>query len=387
MTVPAAGGLTGTELAGGVDDDLDAIGFDTEFLDSDLAGDGVDALTHLGPAVSDLDRAVGVEPHGRTADLVGAVSETGVLQTEPHADGIPGSDRRIPCRFHGVETGSGTEAAVVHDLAGPPHHAGLDDIATTDLPPRDAGHLGEPIHHALHRELGLVGAETAKRTAHRVVGAHRDGVDVDCLGDVRPACVTGGPLQHLHAHRGVRTRVADHVGPDGEELAVGVTADLVLHPNRMAFCVNEKRLLTRERRLHRAAEQPGSQRRLALIRHVLFAAERTAVRDEFDGDLVGRYVEHAGDVIAVIPHALATGIDVQRFRRPVGADGRTASVDSGSRNAWSMRWVWKVSRATWPIGLAPRRHRGVRGPAELIAWEGPDGIFLGQRRCRIGERP
>ena len=42
-----------------------------------------------------------------------------------------------------------------------------------------------------------------------------------------------------------------------------------------------------------------------------------------------------------------------------------------------MRWVWKVSRAT---GRSGERlvdvTAGVRGPAELIAWEGPDGIFL-----------
>ena len=34
--------------------------------------------------------------------------------------------------------------------------------------------LGEPVEHALHGELRLVGAEAAERAAHRVVGAHGD---------------------------------------------------------------------------------------------------------------------------------------------------------------------------------------------------------------------
>ena len=45
--------------------------------------------------------------------------------------------------------------------------------------PRDADHLGQPVEHAVHRELRLVGAEAAERAAHQVVGARGDGLDVD----------------------------------------------------------------------------------------------------------------------------------------------------------------------------------------------------------------
>ena len=53
-----------------------------------------------------------------------------------------------------------------------------------------------------------------------------------------------------------------------------------------------------------------------------------------------------------------------------------------------MRWVWKVCRSH--VGRSGERlvdvAADVRGPAELIAREGPDGIFVGgQRRRRIGE--
>ena len=61
-----------------------------------------------------------------------------------------------------------------------PHTApGVDDVARADLPAADADLLGEAVEHALHGELGLVGAEAAERAAHRVVGAGGDGLDVD----------------------------------------------------------------------------------------------------------------------------------------------------------------------------------------------------------------
>ena len=88
------GGLAGAELAGGVDDDPDAVGVDAELLDRDLQGDGVHALAHLGPAVAHLDRAVGVEAHDGLGDLLEAVAEAGVLQAEPEADGLARRRRR-----------------------------------------------------------------------------------------------------------------------------------------------------------------------------------------------------------------------------------------------------------------------------------------------------
>ena len=36
--------------------------------------------------------------------------------------------------------------------------------------------VGQAVEHALHGELGLVGAEAAEGAAHRVVGAHRHGL-------------------------------------------------------------------------------------------------------------------------------------------------------------------------------------------------------------------
>ena len=114
----------------------------------------------------------------------------------------------------------------------------------------------------------------------------------------------------------------------------------------MALGVQAEALLARQRALHRAPEQPGGERRLRLVAHVLLAAEGAAVGDELDDDPVGGDVEDAADVVAVVPHPLPAGVDVQRAR--VAGSG-TASVDSGSRKACSMRCVWNTSCTVWAL--------------------------------------
>ena len=107
------GGLAGAQFPGGVDDDLDPLGLDPEFLDRHLQGDGVNALAHLGPAMPDLDRAIGLEANHRLGPLLEAVAETRVLhpQTQPHGLALgPGlvvvrfdrfkTDRARPCIRH-----------------------------------------------------------------------------------------------------------------------------------------------------------------------------------------------------------------------------------------------------------------------------------------------
>ena len=88
----APGGLAGAELAGGVDDHVDAGRVDPELLDGDLLGDGVDALAHLGPAVAHLDPAVVAEAHDGLGDLLEPVAETRVLEPEPEAERLAAGD-------------------------------------------------------------------------------------------------------------------------------------------------------------------------------------------------------------------------------------------------------------------------------------------------------
>ena len=111
-----------------------------------------------------------------------------------------------------------------------------------------------------------------------------------------------------------------------------------------------RKLSSREQRaLHRALQQPGGQRGLPLVAHVLLATERAAVRHQLDRDCVGAHAEQRGDLVAVVPHALAARVHVQAA--PSSAAG-TASVLSGSRNACSMRCVWNTSCTTCALAAS-----------------------------------
>ena len=114
--------------------------------------------------------------------------------------------------------------------------------------------------------------------------------------------MAGGPLEDLHADAGVRAGVADAADLERGQRAVGVASRPVLELDRMPFGVHPQALLARQRALHRPFQQPGGERGLGLVAHVLLATECAAVGDEFDGDSRRLDVEDRGDVVAVVPH-------------------------------------------------------------------------------------
>ena len=123
--------------------------------------------------------------------------------------------------------------------------------------------------------------------------------------------MSGGPLQDLHSHRGVGPGVADHPHPQGHQVAIGVTSGAVRHADRVPLRVHEKRLLTGERAPDRPAEEVRCQCSLCLVGHVFLAAEGATVADQLSGDQIAVDAEHGGDLVAVVPYALAAGPDVQ----------------------------------------------------------------------------
>ncbi len=286
---------------------------------------GVDPLAHLGPAVSDLDEVVAPEMHDCSGDLLEPVAKPGVLQPEAQTHREAGSPGLVVGGLHCVEAGSGSEAAVVHDLSGTPDRTGFDDVAIADVPATDAYCVGQAIEDAFHRELRLVGSEPAEGAADRVVGAGRDRFDVDVGHDVGAGCVTGCSFQDLHADRRVRAGVAEHPDSQGSQPAFGITTGLVGHANGMTFGVDEERFFARERGADRSLQQPGSQRGLGLIRQVFLAAEGSAVADQFGHDGFGRNVQHSGNVVAVVPDALSSRVDQQSIE----IDGLAARMATG----------------------------------------------------------
>ena len=123
--------------------------------------------------------------------------------------------------------------------------------------------------------------------------------------------MAGGTLEHLHAHARVRATVADGAHLDGGEVTVGVATRPVLEADGVALRVHTEALFARQRALHRSVEQPGGERGVGLVAHVLLATKRTTVRHQGDGDGVVAHTEHAGDVVAVVPHALAARVHLE----------------------------------------------------------------------------
>ena len=223
------------------------------------------ALAHLGPTVAYLDGSVGLEAHDGAGDFAESVPESGVLETESETDSFARRTRGVVVGLDCVETFFCAGAAVVHDLAGTPHLARVDDVALADLPARDADLVGESVEAAFHRELCLVRAEPAECSAHRVVRTHRDRRDVNGGGVVRTGRVTGCSLEHLHTDRRIRTGIADHACADRRQLSVGIASHGVFHADRVTLCVDEQALLARQGALHRALQEPRRECSLALV--------------------------------------------------------------------------------------------------------------------------
>ena len=91
------------------------------------------------------------------------------------------------------------------------------------------------------------------------------------------------------------------------------------------FGMDLKAFGPRERDLHRPADEPGHERRLGLDRHVLLAAERTAVAHELGLHAVAIDAQHARTLPLIVEDALALRVDEhpalavrRRFQRIAG---------------------------------------------------------------------
>src|SRR5207244_2312106 len=129
-------------------------------------------------------------------DLEEAVAEPGVLEAQTHTARPARRLRSLVGGPHRFEAATGAQAAVVHDLARAPEVTWHHDVEVADRPATETDRFGQPVERAFHRELRLVGTEPSERTAHRVVGARRDRLDVDCPHAVRAAGVPSRPSEN-----------------------------------------------------------------------------------------------------------------------------------------------------------------------------------------------
>ena len=293
--------------------------------------------------------AVGPEPHHGPGDLLEPVAQARVLEPEAQA--------RPPCRRPGPpgsaarsRRGSArpAEAAVVHDLTRAPHlRRGGSTLRLPHLQPVMPTWLGQPVDHPLHGELGLVGPEAPEGAAHRVVGAHGQ-----CLarrsrarGRARWRGRPPAPAPSCRPRRRARNR-----RPSGACMAVRRPS--ASHPAHV---------------LHAGWDGAWGGCR----------SDCSRVRVHFTGRPAGaRRPGPSGPGWPCPPcprrrRRCDTSSTVTRpGRRPGCAaiwlrsshtpwppehtcsvpSGRgSASVDSGSRKACSMRWVWNTSCTTWAL--------------------------------------
>ena len=194
--------------------------------------------------------------------------------------------------------------------------------------------LGELVEQALERERDLRHAEAAHGAARRVVGVDGQRFDVDVGHAIRAARVAGGALEHLGADTGVGAGVADDPRAHGDEAAVGVAAGRVVERHGVALGMEAERLGAAEADQHRAAGQVREQRRRALGAQVFLAAEGAAGGTCVTRTLVFGQGQDRGQLAAVLPRALALGIDAQRRRRPA----RRAPPRARGRRARCAAW-------------------------------------------------
>ena len=222
----------------------------------------MDSLTHLGPPVTDLDSPRLVangrhEVHDRLGHLTNAVAQAGVLEPEAEANRLAVDNRSVVSRLDLIEAGFRSPSAIVHHLARSPLVARLDDIALAHLPTGDPDHRCQPIEYTFHRELRLVGSESAKCATDQVVGPHGNRLDVDRPPAIRTARVPSCPFENLHPDARVGARISYGADLQRGQPAIGVAPGPVFELNRMALGVHPQALFTTQRALDGLAQLPG----------------------------------------------------------------------------------------------------------------------------------
>ena len=168
---------------------------------------------------------------------------------------------------------------------------------------------------------------------------------------VRPGGVAGGPLEHLHPDRRVGAGVADRPHPHRRQHAVGVAAGPVLEAHRVALGVDAEALLARQRALHRPVEQPGGEGRRGpgcSCPPCRRTPRRWRPARRSPGRSATPSTRQMSSRSSHTPWPPEYTCSVRSSPAPDG----TASVDSGSRKACSMRWVWKTSWTVWALAAS-----------------------------------
>jgi len=305
-----AGRLPAIQLEGGVDPGMEDRGGEASDFGGDLHEHRQQPLSHLGVAVVERNAAVVFHHQSSPAPFLGAVADAAVLDAAADAHGPTGL-AGFEIVILDLQQALLESDGLLQHLAGSRGVSHLQSVAPPHLPAIQAYLGGQQIEGPLDGEMGLVGAETSHGTTGRVVGHHGTSYERDMGHPVGPTGVSGGALEDLGADRSVGAGVANHLRLDGRQPALGIAAHRIAHGDGMTLGVESDRLLPVERDLDWASGHLGQQGGLGLNRHVLLAAEGTAVGHQLDLQSLLVDTQDGGYLAPVIEDSLSLGVELQ----------------------------------------------------------------------------
>ena len=171
--------MSKAELTGRIDNDINSLSINLELLGSDLQRNRVDSLAHFCPAVANFDTAITAESDDCPTDFPEPVPEPGILHADCKADGAAGGTCVVIVRLDHIETLSGSPGTFVHDLSWAPDVTRQDDVLAPKFPSVDAGEFCKTVDHTLGRKLCLVRTESSECSAHGIIRAHSDRLNIE----------------------------------------------------------------------------------------------------------------------------------------------------------------------------------------------------------------
>ena len=153
--------------------------------------------------------------------------------------------------------------------------------------------------------------------------------------------------------------------------------------------MHQQRLLARERRLDGTVQQPGRQRGLGLVGAVLLAPEGSAVGDLLGPDAAAVDSKHGRGLVAVVPHSLAAGVQVQAALAvdDLGHGQGRLGLQEGLLHSLGLE------RLPHDVGRRGQRVLHVAAPGvgryrQDVAVQAPDRVLgaVGHGRGRVGDR-
>ena len=155
---------------------------------------------------------------------------------------------------------------------------GAQGVSQPDPDRVDSQFACQPVHLVFHGEVGLELAEAAKSAGDAIVRVHTVAVHYDGRYSIHAGTSFQGQVGHRPAQRCIRPGVRHQAHLVREERPVAPRPGLHVDGHWMAFPAGDRRLLSREHYLHRAAGRQGAHGQQDLECDLVLAPKRASRR-------------------------------------------------------------------------------------------------------------